>query len=140
MPIYKMEGKKDGKQKYRVRVNYKDVMGRARQIDRVACGLEGAKAMERSLNLSIKQETPSKSLTLRELFVEYEASRKKAVRESTADKSKRILEGHVLNSLGDTKLSKLNVPVLQSWKTSIDSKKLALTSKQNIYIPRSGRC
>ena len=39
MPIYKMKGKKDGKQKYRVRVNYIDNFNVAKQIDRVAYGL-----------------------------------------------------------------------------------------------------
>lgn len=31
MPIYKMEGKKNGKQKYRVRINYIDSFGKAKQ-------------------------------------------------------------------------------------------------------------
>ena len=34
MPIYKMDGKKDGRQKYRVRINYRDRAGKAKQIDR----------------------------------------------------------------------------------------------------------
>lgn len=38
MPIYKMQGSKNGKQKYRVRVNYIDNYGKSRQIDRVAYG------------------------------------------------------------------------------------------------------
>ena len=38
MPIYKMPGNKDGKQKYRVRINYTDRNGVAHQLDRVAYG------------------------------------------------------------------------------------------------------
>lgn len=38
MPIYKMKGKKDGKQQYRVRINYTDNFGKAKQIDRIAYG------------------------------------------------------------------------------------------------------
>ena len=34
MPIYKMDGSKDGKQKYRVRINYTDVFGKARQTEK----------------------------------------------------------------------------------------------------------
>ena len=43
MPIYKMDGKKDGLQKYRVRINYIDQQGKARQLDRVAYGSQAAK-------------------------------------------------------------------------------------------------
>ena len=49
MPIYKMDGKKDGKQKYRVRINYVDTTGKSRQIDRVAYGKEEAKDLEHEL-------------------------------------------------------------------------------------------
>ena len=50
MPIYKMKGKKDGKQKYRVRINYIDSYGKARQIERVTYGNEEAKQLERELS------------------------------------------------------------------------------------------
>ena len=49
MPIYKMEGKKNGKQKYRVRINYTDSFGKSKQIDRVVYGLDEAKELERRL-------------------------------------------------------------------------------------------
>ena len=48
MPIYKMDGKKDGKQQYRVRINYTDNTGRARQIDRVAYGSTEAKLHQKN--------------------------------------------------------------------------------------------
>lgn len=38
MPIYKMEGKKNGKQKYRVRINYVDSFGAKKQTDTVVYG------------------------------------------------------------------------------------------------------
>ena len=52
MPIYKMTDKngknirKDGLQKYRVRINYTDSFGKSHQIDRVAFGAETAKQLE----------------------------------------------------------------------------------------------
>ena len=42
MPIYKMQGKKDGLQKYRVRINYTDRSGKPRQLDRVPKSLNGS--------------------------------------------------------------------------------------------------
>ena len=56
MPIYKMDGKKDGKQKYRVRINYIDNLGKSHQIDRVAYGSEEAKQLERELNYKRSEE------------------------------------------------------------------------------------
>ena len=35
MPIYKMEGSKNCKQKYRGRVNYVDALGKYRQVERI---------------------------------------------------------------------------------------------------------
>ena len=49
MPIYKMPGKKDGLQQYRVRINFVDVFGAARQIDRVAYGADNARQLEAKL-------------------------------------------------------------------------------------------
>lgn len=52
MPIYKMKGSKDGRQKYRVRVNYIDNLGKNRQIDRVAYGSAEAKEEFRAYFIS----------------------------------------------------------------------------------------
>ena len=49
MPITKVTGKKNGKQKYRVRVNYTDSFGKAQQIERTAYGLDEAKEIEQEL-------------------------------------------------------------------------------------------
>ena len=56
MPIYKMDGKKDGKQKYRVRINYLDNLGNAKQIDRVAYGADAAKQLEMELNANYQNK------------------------------------------------------------------------------------
>jgi len=133
MPIYKMPGKKDGLQKYRVRINYKDNLGKARQIDRVTYGLDEAKDLERSLAHSIKHENPAKRITLQELFDEYVRVKKHEVRESTLDKSSRTLEYHVLPILKDYKLNRLTLPVLAEWKIGIEEKHLSIVTKQNIY-------
>ena len=58
MPIYKMDGKKDGQQKYRVRINYVDNMGKNRQIDRVAYGKAEAKFLEAKLMKEVKESVP----------------------------------------------------------------------------------
>ena len=54
MPIYKMNGSKGGKQKYRVRVNYQDMNGINRQADRVVYGRSEAVEFEREFAQTIK--------------------------------------------------------------------------------------
>lgn len=138
MPIYKMSGKKDGLQKYRVRVNYTDDSGKARQIDRVAYGAQAAKELERQLAADLRTETSGK-MTLRELYDRYMVSKKSEVRETTLDKARQQLTKYVLPSLGDRKLDKLTPAVLQKWKDDISDIKLekgtglSTKYKKNIY-------
>lgn len=133
MPIYKMNGKRDGKQKYRVRVNYIDNAGKARQTDRVAYGFDEAKMLELQLNQSIKNESPAKRLTLRQLFAEYCEVRKNEIRESTLDKFKRISEYHILMEFGNVRIDKLNPSALTQWKMGMEEKRLALSTKQHAF-------
>ena len=67
MPIYKVEGiKKDGLQKYNVRVNYTSDDGKAKQLTRTAYGLEKAKDLERKLidEIKNKDEIQTKKIAL----------------------------------------------------------------------------
>lgn len=130
-----MNGRRDGKQKYRVRINYIDALGKARQVDRVTYGSDEAKLLELKLQQDIRQEAPAKRMTLRELFCEYCNIRKNEMRESTLDKFKHITENHILPELGGLKLSKITPPILAQWKMSIEGKGLALTTKQSAYSP-----
>lgn len=133
MPIYKMDGKKDGMQKYRVRINYKDSLGNNKQIDRITYGKENAKELEYKLLKEIKKSAPEKSITVAELYEHYISSKKFEVRESTLSKTRQILVNHVLDTLTNKKITQLNMQTLQKWKEHIESKELSLTMKQNIF-------
>lgn len=135
MPIYKVKGvKKNGLQKYRVIINYQNSFGENKKIERAAYGADEAKAMESALYQKVKHETPAQKITLRELAKEYLSNKKHEVRETSLDKTNRILNRYVLSdNLGNMKIDKLTVPVLQSWKTSINETDLSITSRQNIY-------
>lgn len=61
MPIYKTDQKKDGKQQYRVRINYVDQSGKPRQLTRVAYGATEAKDLERQLSEEIKKTSPRRT-------------------------------------------------------------------------------
>lgn len=133
MPIYKMNGKKDGKQQYRVRINYTDPNGKAKQIDRVAYGSAEAKALESKLRAEIKEQAPASSMTLQELYEEYIQKKQYDVRESTLDKTKRVLNTYILPELGKMKIDKLNARVLQNWKNGMSERNLAVITNKGIY-------
>lgn len=133
MPITKVDGKKDGKQKYRVRVNYTDSNGTYKQMERTAYGLDEAKQVERELNITLNQDTPAAKLTVGTLAVEYLEAKKYEVRESTLDKTRRNLDLYVLKDLSDKRIDKLTPPILQKWKQSIEEFGLGLTTKKNAY-------
>ena len=140
MPIYKMKGSKDGRQKYRVRVNYIDNLGKNRQIDRVAYGSAEAKDLERKLQYELKEQTPTARMTVNNLCDEYLNNAKSEVRESTLEKTRTNINIYIKPLCGTTPLDKLTVPYLQKWKNEIDNyispkthKPLSITSKQNVY-------
>lgn len=139
MPIYKMEGKKDGLQKYRVRVNYTDREGKSRQLDRVAYGKDEAKELERRLHCELSEETTRK-ITLQQLYDEYISAKKYEVRESSLHKTKSWLAYYVLPTLKDYRIDRITTSILQKWKLNIeecttgtDKHKLSLITKQNIF-------
>lgn len=131
MPIYKMQGKKDGVQKYRVRINYTDNSGKPRQLDRVAYGAAEAKALEARLLSSL--DNGDGRMTVDALFEEYKAVKKNQVRETTLLKSTGNISRHVLPELGSVKLRQLDGKALQRWKHYIEGKSLSIVTKKNIY-------
>ena len=74
MPIYKMTDKngknirKDGLQKYRVRVNYTDSFGKPHQIDRVTFGAETAKQLEIQLTQKLNTKEIAPKMTIGQLL------------------------------------------------------------------------
>lgn len=139
MPIYKMEGSKNGKQKYRVRVNYTDNLGRNKQTERVAYGMAEAKELEMRMQYEIKEKPVTSGITLQKMYEEYIRAKMSEVRETSLTKDKKTLESYVLNTLGTSQVKKLTAPVLQNWKNEIEELRLEngeplmLRTKQNIY-------
>lgn len=133
MPIYKMTGKRDGLQQYRVRINYTDASGKARQIDRIAYGKDSAKQLEAQLIAETKEKAPTAKLTVEELYIDYIEAKKQDVRATTLYKSRGVLESHVIPRIGGIKLEHLTPQKLQNWKNEIGSLDLSIRMKRNIY-------
>ena len=144
MPITKAKDKngkfikKDGKQKYRVRVNYTDSYGKNKQIERTAYGLDEAKQLERELSHSVKEETPTKKMTFGKLYEEYMDVCKSETRESTQLNKASRVRIHILPTFENVRLDRLNIPVLQQWKKELNEKNLKFESKRLIFRTFSG--
>ncbi|MCI8387136.1 MAG: site-specific integrase [Clostridiales bacterium] len=133
MPIYKTKSKKNGKQQYRVRINYTDNTGTQRQLTRIAYGAAEASDLERRLYEEIKQTPVEKKLTLRTMYDEYFDSVKSDFRETTLDKKRQMFENVILPEVGDIKLSDFDIPAAQKWKNNLSSRDYTCKTCQNYY-------
>ncbi len=122
-------------QKYNVRINYVSESGQAKQLTRVAYGLDAAKDLERRLLHDLKSngENSVRKMTVRQLFEEYAAVKKYEVRQSTYDKTVRTFEYYIFPTLADVYIDKLSAKILQDWKISLEERDLALKTKKNVY-------
>lgn len=135
MPINKIDKKKNGLQGYRVRVNYTDASGKARQIERTAYGLAEANALEQALIAEYKEKrTASSRLTVRELFEQYEEYHSHETRKTSHDSAMKNLRLRVLPTMSDYRLDRLTQPVLAKWKNELAAdEKLSISTKRNAY-------
>ena len=139
MPIYKMTDKngknikKDGLQKYRVRINYTDSYGKAKQLDRIAYGKDQATQLETQLNNKLSNNEFESNITIEQLFNEYMIAKKHETRTTTYEKSRRILQRYVISDFVNTKTAKLSVQMIQKWKNSVSELGLSVTTCKNIY-------
>lgn len=140
MPIYKENGSKDGKQKYRVVVNYTDNFGKYRKAVRTAYGKAEAKELEARLEFEVKETPAVSGVTVKQLLDLYVAAKKGEVKESSINKNKKLIEQYIIPKLGDKRVKKLTAPMFQEWKNEVDDMKNLKTSepleiryKQNIY-------
>lgn len=143
MPIQKIPGSKNGKQRYRVRINYTDKLGIYRQIERIAYGASEAKDLERQLLYEVNQNPQSKKMTVQELYQEYIASKQGEIREATLRRSITAFNNHILPVLKDVTIDRLSPQILTAWKNQINEKtttvkgkegqRLQIKTKQNIY-------
>ena len=136
--IYKMDGKKDGLQKYRVRINFTDSSGKSKQIDRVAYGKETPKELERQLAYNLSDET-IKKITLQQLYDEYIAVKKFEVRENSMRTIIGRLELYILPKFKDYKLNKISSSELQKWKQYIETCTNAKKPKEKLSSLNMGK-
>lgn len=135
MPINKIKKRKDGLQGYRVRVNFTDMNGNPRQVERTAYGLSEAQLLEKQLIVEFKeQKEVSKSrMTINELIQEYGEYHKVEVKASSFDTIMKTLRLRVQPYIGECRLDKLTQPRLADWKITISKLPLADRTKKTAY-------
>jgi len=136
MPIYKVGNeRKEGLQKYHVRINYVSDNGHKKQITRSVWGIDRARDLERTLEHEIKvqQQMPVRKMTVKQLYDEYISIKKYELREITLYRVKNVFNRYILPVLGNVNIDKLSVKIFQEWKISIEERDFALKTKKNIY-------
>jgi integrase len=136
MPIYKVNGnKKDGLQKYHVRINYISCDGKFKQLTRTAYGSEAAKDLEAKLqnDIKAKQVSSDSKKTIDKLFNEYIATKKHDVRKTTYLRYEQLYGLYIKPELEKVKIYKLTIPKLQEWKMYIEKLGIGLTTRNHAY-------
>jgi integrase len=135
MPIYKTTGKKDGLQKYNVRINYTGDNGKSKQLTRTAYGLEAAKDLERQLSTEVKNKGVNsvKKMTVQQIYDEYTNVRKYELRETSIRINRQLYELYIKPTMENVRLDKLSVVKLQEWKLSVEEKDLSPATKKKAY-------
>ena len=140
MPINKIDKKKNGLQGYRVRINYTDMNGNPRQIERTAYGLAEANALEMKLTADYKEkkEVSKSKMTIEQLCAEYEVYHSHETRKTSHDSTMRNLKLRVLPTMASVRLDRLSQGTLAKWKTEIAATDLSIVTKKNAYAAFAG--
>mgnify|MGYP004652446575 FL=1 len=130
MPYYKQDKKnKDGLTQYIVKVNIGD-----KQIKRTTYGLSRAKDLEnRLLREYTDKKINTSSMTLDQLFRDYNKNTRADIRQSTLSRRLTVYNQHIAPYLGDKRLKDLDIQTLTEWKNIENSKDLSLVTRRNSF-------
>lgn len=134
MPIYKTNRRKDGKQQYRVIINYTDSNGVYRKKEQIAYGYEAAHELEHHMQLKYCQSMGSLGqLAFTDFFEEYIEYKKHENRETTIAKAVEITRNHIIPYLGNIVMADITPQMIMEWKKEINRTSLSITTKRNCY-------
>lgn len=132
MPIYPTGKKKNGKQQYRVRINYTEA-GEHCQKEQLCYGYRESVELEQRMRNMYAGEGNRGEILFRDFYEEYMRQREGEIRETTRDKLKSNIENHILPELGDISLAELDARTIANWKTRIAAKDLSVTYCRRLF-------
>lgn len=136
MPVYEEKTRVNGQKRYFIRTYVKDVNGNRKQItkhNKDWIGREGKKEAEweeKRLQCSI---VSYQKITLNELATEYLSFIENTVKLSTRKKISDNLRLHILPSLGDKDIAKLNTQDILTWHKQIQQNKFSNSYLKDIH-------
>lgn len=142
MPLIKAKTKdgkdqkdKNGRQGYRVRVNFVDMNGKKKQVERMAYGKAEATLLEKELVAEFKEkkQTVVPRMTIQQLCDEYAVYHSNETRKTSHETTMKNLKLRVLPTMADVRLDKLSQSRLAQWKIEIAATDLSIATKQNAY-------
>lgn len=132
MPILKTDKKKDGLVQYRVIVNYKAADGVYKKAERTVYGLAQAREAERKLKIDVFS-SKAQNMTVADLVSEFQLIKKHEVRESSLNELEKRFRLYIVPLVGKQKIHKLSPSVLEKWKSALQEKSLAVSTKKKAY-------
>ena len=134
MPIYKTNRRKDGKQQYRVVVNYTTGDGRHRTMERIVYGYDAARDTEMHLKMRCGAKLAELGqLSMDDFFVEYQRYKAAENRQSSVEKASCIYRNHIQATLGAIRISEITPPMIMHWKQVMNEKSLATVTKNHAF-------
>jgi integrase len=136
MPIYKANGKKEGLQKYNVRINYISDNGEHKQLTRTAYGSDNAKALELRLHneININREMPIRKMTIQELYNEFIEVKTYELRKTSTIRIEQVFKYYVLPTFRNHRIDKISTKAIQDWKISVEKRGLAFRTRKTAFV------
>lgn len=133
MPIYKTNRRKDGKQQYRVVVNYTTGDGKYKRKEQVCAGYDVAQQLEKEMQMKYCHLSSLGELTFEEFFKEYQKTKQNDNRETSNIKCREIVEKHIVPYIGHYPIMSITPQQLLEWRDAINNSGLGISTKQHCF-------
>ena len=132
MPIYKLPGKKNGLQKYRVVVSYTTPAGEYKKREKIAYGIDDARATEAILEKD-KKISPAAKITVGQLVDEYLTAQRSKIRETSLHSLEGKIKRYISPYLTNDRIDRLTPASLQEWKNKLADSGISISACKKGY-------
>lgn len=133
MPIYKTNRRKDGKQQYRVVVNYTTGDGQHKRKEQSCIGYEAAQQLEKTMQQKYSRQSSLGELSFEDFFEVYQKIKQNDNRETSNNKCREIVERHIVPYIGRYPIMSITLQQLLEWRDAINNSGLGISMKQHCF-------